>query len=195
MSLPSTILNSFKGIIPNQMVVVTSLIPLPVILHVREDDIPDNCKRECSSWLVIGVRGFMTSDIVTFGSLWLRPFSRHQYCPSLMLCVALYWQNRAGGHFRKEHRMIGHGGAPWWSSLVLWKGVLTSETWKNLYWCNNPVFTLFPYWAKIHHVLHGGQGEGVHGEGGLRFWKKSLWADNYPFAPTYQKFGALSSKT
>ena len=48
---------------------------------------------------------------------------------------------------------------------------------------------------QIHHVLHGGQGEGVHGEGGHRFRKKSIWADNFPFAPTYQKFGALASKT
>jgi hypothetical protein len=42
---------------------------------------------------------------------------------------------------------------------------------------------------------HGGQGDGVHGEGGLRFRKKSIWADNFPFAPTYQKVGALASKT
>jgi hypothetical protein len=39
--------------------------------------------------------------------------------------------------------------------------------------------------AKIHHVHHGGQGEGGHGEWGLRFRKKSIWADNFPFAPTY----------
>ena len=45
-----------------------------------------------------------------------------------------------------------------------------------------------------HHGLHGGQVEGVHGEGGLRAEKKSIWADNFPFAPTYQKDRTLASK-
>jgi hypothetical protein len=50
------------------------------------------------------------------------------------------------------------------------------------------ILTLIAYFKtqqKIHHVLHGRLVEGVHGEGGLRFRKKSIWADNFPFAPTY----------
>ena len=30
--------------------------------------------------------------------------------------------------------------------------------------------------SPAHHVLHGGQLEGVHGEGGLKLGKKSIWA-------------------
>jgi hypothetical protein len=37
--------------------------------------------------------------------------------------------------------------------------------------------------------------EGVHEEGGLRLGKKNMWAENFPFAPTYQKFKTLASKT
>ena len=41
---------------------------------------------------------------------------------------------------------------------------------------------------KIHHVLCGGQGEGVHGEGGLRFVKNSnrLCTTHFTIAPAYK---------
>ena len=43
-------------------------------------------------------------------------------------------------------------------------------------------------------VLHGGEGEGVHGDGVVRSSKKWICIENVPFPATYQRFKVIASK-